>query len=70
MASGLRHDIGAQQRARMHKHQWVAFAAAIIVTLLVGLAFWMPLQPADSPDEPSTTRETITLDDLDSNATH
>lgn len=63
-------DVGAQQRARMRKRQWMAFIAAIVIALLVGLGFWMPLQPADSPDEPSSPRETITLDDLDSNATN
>jgi negative regulator of sigma E activity len=62
-------DLNAQQRARMRKRQWIAFAASLVVAALVSLALWMPLQPADSPEETTTPRETITLDDLDSSAT-
>ena len=62
-------DVGQQQRARMRKRQWITFISGIVVGLLVMLAFWMPLQPADSPEETSTSRETVTLDDLDSSAT-
>lgn len=59
-------DLNEQHRVRIRQRAWLTFGAALVILVLVVFAFWVPLQPPDSPDEPSTARETITLDDLDS----
>lgn len=52
-------------RSRWRRGQWIAFGSAIVATVLILLGLYAPLGPGADADAPGDTRETITLDDVD-----